>query len=86
MLKVQVLYAKALPWWALDKLLLAGEQPRQTAICFQTRSGWSMHMPVSVQPVGAQCTFFDKHLKVHDRMVARKYLDPELFFLSGVVR
>jgi hypothetical protein len=39
-------------------------------------------MPVSVQPVGAQCTFFDRHLKTHDRMVARKYLDPEFFFFE----
>jgi hypothetical protein len=39
-----------------------------------------MHIPVSMQPVGAQRAFFDKHLKTHDWTFTRKYLCPKLFF------
>jgi hypothetical protein len=39
-----------------------------------------MHMLVSVWPVGAQCAFFDRHLKTHDWTFARNHLGPKLFF------
>jgi len=40
----------------------------------------TVHMPVSVWPVGVERTFFDRHLKTHDRTFARKHLGLEIFF------
>jgi hypothetical protein len=39
-----------------------------------------VHMPVSMWPVGAHRTFFDRRLKTHHRTFAKKYLALELFF------
>ncbi len=39
-----------------------------------------MHMSVYVWSVGAQCAFFDKHLKTHDQNFTMKYLSPKLSF------
>jgi hypothetical protein len=40
----------------------------------------TVHMSVSMWLMGAQCAFFDRCLKTHDQMFARKYLGSELFF------
>ncbi len=39
-----------------------------------------VHMPMSLQPVGAQCAFFDRHLKTHDQHLPRNIWVWNLFF------